>query len=267
MNRDRVTDSGARSIFRILQVAALIFCLAPPVLVLSLSFFRDVFVSFPPHDLTLALYRQLADSSTWRNAVIFSFKLGVPTAVLTMCIVAPAAIALERARIRGKSALQFVALLPLLLPATAYAVSLYIMYLKLGWVGQYFPLMLAEGVVSSPVAFLIVRAALQGIPRHLDFVAMSLGASRMRALWDVSLNLLRPALFIGMLVTMMHVFDDATYVTFLGNGDTVTVSKAIFDSLEFTLDPVVGALSATFMVFAILVLLTSNLIRGEAAHR
>jgi ABC-type spermidine/putrescine transport system permease subunit II len=65
-----------------------------------------------------------------------------------------------------------------------------------------------------------------------------------------------------MLFTLMHVFDDALYVTFLGGADTVTVSKAIFDSLEYTLDPVVGALSATFMVFTTLLILSATYLRG-----
>jgi putative spermidine/putrescine transport system permease protein len=267
MMLDRCVDHGAKSVFRILQGVALLFCLVPPVLVLTLSLFRDVFLNFPPHDFTLDLYGELFRSSTWRNAIVFSFKLGIPTSILTMLIVAPAALALERARIRGKAALQFLALLPLLLPATGYAVALYIIYLKLGWVGSYFPLMMAEAIVSAPVAFLIVRAALQRMPRQLDFVAMSLGASRARAMWDVSLNLLRPAMLVGMLFTLVHVFDDATYVTFLGGVNTVTVSKAIFDSLEYTLDPVVGALSASFTIFMTLIILTITVIRGGVGQR
>jgi putative spermidine/putrescine transport system permease protein len=262
MTADRVVDALARGTFRALQVLALIFCLAPPILLIGLSFFRDVFLSFPPKDATLSLYSELFRSETWREAIIYSFKLGIPTAILTMLIVTPAALALERADMRGRSAIQFMALLPLLLPATGYAVALYVIYLRLDWVGRYMPLMFAEAIISAPVAFLVIRASLQRMPRNLDFVAMSLGASRPRALWDVSVALLRPAILVGALFTMMHVFDDATYVTFLGGPDTVTVSKAIFDSLEYTLDPVVGALSASFMIFTTLLVLCISLLQG-----
>ena len=258
----RRLDLVARGLFRVLQVAALIFCLTPPILVLVLSFFKDVFVNFPPHEFTLHLYHDVFAVASWRKAILFSFKLGIPTAVLTLLIVTPAALALQRAKIRGKHLLEFAALLPLLLPATGYAVALYIIYLKLHWTGRYFPLVLAEAIISTPVAFLIVRAALHRLPHQLDFVAMSLGASRRRAMWDVSVNLLRPAIFAAMLFTLMHVFDDALYVTFLGGPNTVTVSKAIFDSLEYTLDPVVGALSALFTVFTTCVIMGATFLRG-----
>jgi ABC-type spermidine/putrescine transport system permease subunit II len=152
------------------------------------------------------------------------------------------------------------------LPATAYAVAIYIIYLQLGWVGSYLPLVFAEAVVSAPIAFLIIRAALHRMPHRLDFVAMSLGASRLRAMWDVSLGLLRPAILVGMLFTLMHVFDDALYVTFLGGPRTVTVSKAIFDSLTYTLDPVVGALSAVFTIITAIVVLSATYLRRGFAR-
>ena len=266
MSGAKALDVAARVLFRALQVAALVFLLTPPVLVLSLSFFEDVFLNFPPKEFTLRLYRELFETPEWREAIVFSFKLGIPTALLTVLIVAPAAIVLERAKVRGKAVLEFTVLLPLLLPATGYAVAMYVIYLKLDWVGKYFPLVLAEAIVSAPLAFLILRAALQRLPHRLDFVAMSLGASRARATWDVSVSLLRPAMLVGALFTLMNVLDDALYVTFLGGPETITVSKAIFDSLEHTLDPVVGALSASFMIFTTLLVVATTALRGGPAR-
>jgi putative spermidine/putrescine transport system permease protein len=259
---ERAADLFARSLFRFLQATVLVFLLLPVVLVFGFSFFEDVFENFPPHEFTFDLYRQLAETPEWREAIVFSLKLGIPTAILTVLMVAPAALALERAKVRGKAALEFTALLPLLMPATGYALALYVIYLQLGWVGSYFPLVLAQSIVATPIVFLILRAALQRIPHRLDFVAMSLGASRARALWDVSFTLLRPAMLVGSLFALINVFDDALYITFLGGPDTVTVSKAIFEAIEFKLEPVVGALSASFTVVTTLLVVTAVFLRG-----
>ncbi|HEY4349264.1 MAG TPA: ABC transporter permease subunit [Gaiellaceae bacterium] len=264
MHVERYLDRGSRALYHLLQVAAIVFCLAPAALIFGLSFFRDVFTNFPPHEITIGLYRELIHAHVWRHAVLVSFKLGVPTALLVVLAVAPVVVALDRSRIRGRAAIEFAMLLPLLMPVTGYAVALYIIYLKLHWVGDFGPLLLAEAVVASPVAFLVLRSALERIPRGLDFVAMSLGASRPRALWDVSIHLLRPAMFVAALFALVHVFDDVLYITFLGGPSTVTVSKAIFDSIEYSLDPVVAALSAVFMVFMAIVIVTATLMRGRA---
>lgn len=267
--RSHVVDVTARTVFRLLQIAALIFCLVPAFLIFGLSFFRDLFQNFPPHEFTVALYAHLVTADTWRHAVWVSLKLGVPTAALTVAAVTPATLALERARVRGKSAIEFLVLLPLLMPAVAYVVALYVIYLKLGWTGRLAPLILAEAIVASPVAFLIMRAALQRIPPQLDYVAMSLGASRLRALWDVSATLLRPAMLVGALFALIHVFNDAVFVTFLGGPGTVTVSKAIFDALELAVDPAIAALSAVFIVVMAAVITVATLVggRGPAAAR
>lgn len=258
---ERLADGTARGVFRVLQILTLVFLLLPAVLVVVLSFFDDVFQNFPPHEFTFDLYRELVSTSSWREALVFSLRLGIPSALLTVLIVAPAVLALERATFRGRSALQFAALLPLVMPQTGYAIALYVIYLQLGWVGSYFPLVLAQAIVASPIVFLIIRSAMQQIPYRLDFVAMSLGASRLRALWDVSFNLLRPAMLVGALFAFINVMDDALFVTFLGGPDTVTVSKAIFDAIEFKLEPVVGALSASFTVFTTLLVLTATALR------
>lgn len=265
----RFVDVTARSTFRLLQVAALVFLFVPAFLIFGLSFFRDLFENFPPHQFTVALYTRLWTVHTWRHAVWVSLKLGLPTAALTVFAVTPAALALERARIKGKSAIEFVVLLPLLMPAVAYVVALYVIYLKLGWTGRLAPLVLAESIVASPVAFLIMRAALQRIPRQLDYVAMTLGASRLRALWDVSATLLRPAMLVGALFALIHVFNDAVFVTFLGGPSTVTVSKAIFDALELAVDPAIAALSAVFIVVMATVITGATLLgeRGQAVSR
>ncbi len=259
----RVVDISARVAFRTLQVAALVFCLVPAFLIFGLSFFKDLFENFPPHQFTVSLYVHLVTAQTWRRAVWVSLKLGVPTAALTVLAVTPAVLALERAKIRGKSFFEFVALLPLLMPAVAYVVALYVIYLKLGWTGQLAPLILVESIVASPVAFLIMRAAIQRIPPQLDYVAMSLGASRLRALWDISATLLRPAMLVGALFALIHVFNDAVFVTFLGGPSTVTVSKAIFDALELAVDPAIAALSAVFIVVMAIVITAATLLNGR----
>jgi putative spermidine/putrescine transport system permease protein len=263
--RHRASERSTAFVFRVIQVLVVLFCLAPALLVLGLSFFKDVFQRFPPHLISLSLYGDVIHSAQWRDAVVSSTKLAIPTAVLTVLVAAPAAIALERARIRGKRVIEFAVLAPLLVPATGYAVAIYIVYLKLNLIGNYLAVVVAESIISLPIAFLILRSALRRIDHRLEFIAMSLGASRSRAMLDVSVRLTLPAIAAGLIFATVHVFDDVLFISFLGGPGLTTLSQAIFNSIEFTLDPAVAALSAMFMIAMIVVIAASVTLRRRGA--
>jgi putative spermidine/putrescine transport system permease protein len=232
----------------VLRAAVLLFCLGPALLVIVLSFFTDALGTFPPQHFSLDLYGRLFTSPTWGRALWTSLRICLPAALLTTALTAMAVIGLERGRVRGRAALELAALAPLLVPATSFAVSVYLLYLELGWVGHLLPLILIEAVAGIPIAFLVMRGALRRIDRNIEFVAMALGAGWRRAMLDVTIRISLPALAVSFIFAFLTAFDDALYVTFLAGPDQATVSKAIFDSLRFELDPLVAPLSALMMV-------------------
>lgn len=259
-------DIVGQALFNIILGLAVVLCLAPAIIVLVYSFFTDVFINFPPEKPGLALYYELFTKARWRDAMWVSLQLCVPTAILTLVLVVPAAVALERARIRFRDAIEFMALLPLLLPSTAYAVGIYIIYLKLDLAGSFPGLLFAEAVVATPTAFLIVRAAIRRLPHNLDLVAMSLGATRLRALFDVTVRLLVPSILVAGLFAFVHAFNDATFVVFLAGPGLTTVSKTIFDALAYAIDPAVAALSGAMMVFVIVLTAIAQVARRRGAN-
>ena len=247
-----VADRAARGGVRLLQVVAVVFAVAPALLVVIYSFSAEKFLAFPPRSWGVTQYQKFFGSSEWTGAVFTSFRVAVPTAALTMLIVTPAAFAITSGRLRGGRVLEIASLGPILLPLSAYAVALYIGYLRLGLIGSFTGLVLAQATIAIPVALLITAAALRRIPRDFEFAAMSLGASRMRAMVGITGRLLAPALCAGFLFSFLSSFDDATLITFLGAGLVNTLSLSILVSLRTSLDPVVTAISTLLMVFTAL---------------
>lgn len=235
----------------VVRTLVVIFCLGPVLLILGLSLFRDVFDSFPPKHLSLDLWHELAASEKWRDAIFDSLSIAVPSSILTVLIVVPAVIALQRGRVRGRGLVEGLAIAPMLIPVTAYVLSLYIVFLDFRLVGAWWAIVLVESAISVPVVFIVLQQGAAQLDGRLEFAAMSLGASRLRAEMEMAMALLRPAMIAAFLFSFLVAFDDAVYVTFLSGPELTTTSQAIFSSLRFSVDPLIAPLSAVLMIFVL----------------
>lgn len=246
-----------------LKAGVIIFLLLPAVLVIVLSFSSDPNLAFPPKSWGFDRYETLINSEYWKDAVGMSFVVSVPVALLATAIGVPAALALERTRLRGKTALWALGVAPLVLPGVAYAVALYSFFADARLIGSLFGVVLAQTMLALPFVILIVGAAVRRIPADLELVAMSLGASRTRATVGITVRLLAPSITAAMLLAFVVTFDEAVLVTFVGGGEVITLPKATYDSVRDGLDPVITSIASLLMVFTgALMLLVTKLRRG-----
>src|SRR5436305_15216822 len=125
-----------------------------------------------------------------------------------MCAV-PVAFAFVRDRFHAKGALHLVRLLPIIVPAVVSALGCYSFLSPLRLVGTHAGMILAHSVLSIPVAFLVITAALKGFDRNLERAAMSAGAGPLRTFLWVTMPVLRPGILIGALFAFLHSFNQA----------------------------------------------------------
>jgi ABC-type spermidine/putrescine transport system permease subunit II len=246
---NRALDRGLSIAGRMLLAVTLAFLLAPAIIVIILSFSNAEFIAFPPPTWGMRQYRTLLESQMWLDAIWLSTRLAVPTAILSALIAVPAAYAIYRTSLPGRSLLSLFGLLSLIVPISAYAVAMYGLYVLLGLLGTKVGIILAHTVLAFPLVLIIVTTALSRIPRELELVAMTLGASRLRAWIGITGRLLIPALVTGFIFAFLASFDEAVFINFLGGPGLVTLPKAIFDSVRFGIDPVITAI-ATLLIFA-----------------
>lgn len=240
---DRVTRTVGGGLVGLTAVAMLV----PPALVVALSFSGERFFEFPPHSWGLRQYRVLFEDSRWGSALWLSVKIAVPVALLAVVIVVPALFAFHRSRLPGRNALQLSGLTGLVLPASAYAVAMYGVFVQTGLLGTYVGLVLADLTLAIPVMLLVTSPALTRIPEELELAAMVAGASRARASLEITVRLLAPAILAGAVLAFMASFDESVFINFLGGPGQETLPRAILDSVRFGLEPVVTAI-ATLLI-------------------
>ena len=247
--RTLVLDLAVRFLAKVVVVVAIVFAVVPAGLIVALSFSNQTFLSFPPSDFGFGQYSSLFQSGQWLHATLTSFEVAVPVAIFTLVVAVPAVFAIASPRMRFSGLLEAASLGPLLVPISAYVLAIYLAYLKIGITGTSYGLVFAQALGAIPVAILITASALRRVPRDLELAAMSLGASRRRAVLEITGRMLLPALAASFIVAFLFSFDDAVFVSFLGGASINTLARVIFDSLREGVDPVVTAISTLLMVF------------------
>jgi ABC-type spermidine/putrescine transport system permease subunit II len=258
---ERRVSTGLRRLGSVIVVLTIGFLIAPVLVTVFLSFSNQDTLQFPPQSFGPRQYAAFASSQYWTQALIKSVQLALPTAILATLIGLPAVVAFNRTRLPFREGLELSALAPFLLPGVAYAIAMYTMYVQFHLIGTPVGLILADTAIALPFVVIIVGAAIKRVPRELELVAMTLGASRSRAFFDVTLRLILPAVAASFVLAFIAGFDDATFVNFVGGAGLITLPKAIFDSLRLGVEPLITAIATILMVLTGVVMTTAVWLR------
>jgi putative spermidine/putrescine transport system permease protein len=243
-------DRTFRGLGILISVLVAIFMVVPAITVAVLSFAGGQELSFPPQSWGFVEYQRLFTNGVWIPAIRESLIVGIPVSVLAILVGVPAAVGLQRSGLPGRGLLRTFGLAPLVVPGVAYAVALYDFLSQIRLIGTYWGLVLADTMLVIPFVVIIVEAALVRIPKDLELVAMSLGATRREAIWGITIRLVRPAIAAAFLLAFVSNFDEAVFVNFLAGPGLTTLPKAVFNSLRTGLDPSITAVATFLMVLS-----------------
>src|SRR5205807_4891945 len=133
-------------------------------------------------------------------------------------------------------------------------------------VGTHAGMIIARSVLSIPIAFLVISAALKGFDRNLERAAMSAGAGPLRTFFWVTLPVLKPGLLVGALFAFLHSFNEAVVALFIAGRDASTLPKKMFESIRLESDPVIAVVSTLLTGAVFLGVLVSVFIRRRSAN-
>jgi putative spermidine/putrescine transport system permease protein len=253
----------ARHVPLVLAVLAAIFLVAPMAIVVPMSFSKATSFEFPPPAYWTGYYAQYFASHAWIEATANSFIIAIGSTVVAL----PAAFGFVRYRFRGKGAFNLLMMLPIIVPAVVSALGYYSFLSPLRLVGTHAGMIIAHSVLSIPVAFLVIAAALKGFDRNLERAAMSAGAGPLRTFLWVTLPVLRPGILVGALFAFLHSFNEAVVAIFIAGRDAATLPKRMFESIRLESDPVIAVVSTLLTGAVLLGVLVSLLFRQRPVQR
>jgi putative spermidine/putrescine transport system permease protein len=249
-------------------VLTLVFLCAPIVVIVVVSFNATEFIQFPPRRWSLRWYANYFTARQWLEPTLLSLRVAAVTMVLATVLGTTAAIGLVRGRFRGRRALEYFFVSPMVAPAIVLAIGLYLLFARFGLVGRPDALYLGHTVLAAPLVIVIVSAALRTTDPGIELAARSLGASYFRTLWHVTLPAILPAVVSGAAFAFLVSFDEVVLAIFLGGPTTTTLPKRMWESVRFEIDPTLTAISTLLVLIPIVVLAGVELARRSlAAHR
>jgi putative spermidine/putrescine transport system permease protein len=205
------------------------------------------FLMFPPHGFSLRWY--FAIQPAFWHSLWFSLELATLVAMAALVIGMPAAFGLARGRFAGRGLVDALFRAPLQIPfivtGVAFLQTFYFISSATGVAlqGTLTGLFLGHLFVATPYTIGAIAASLQRFNPGLEEAALTLGASRLRVMWRVTLPVVMPGIYGGMLYAFLVSFTEVTISVFLAGTDTKPFPVMVFDSVTSDMEPTVPALS------------------------
>lgn len=156
----------------------------------------------------------------------------------------------------GRNLLENIVVLPIMLPEIILGVAFLLLFSALDLPAGMVTLTLAHTTFCVPYVYLLVKSRLATMDEELENAARDLGASPLKALFTVTLPLIRPAVLSGALLALAMSLDDFVISFFVSGSGTTTLPLKIYSSVRYGVSPQINALCALMLaaVFALVTL-------------
>ena len=231
----------------------LVLYLALPVfIVVPMSFSASRFLEFPPTEWSLRWYVRFFGQVDWYGAMLVSFKVALTTALCAIPLGVAAAYAIHNAEHRWFRKLYAVLLLPMMVPSMIIAIGVFYVYVQLNVVGTLAGLVAADLMLAVPFVLVTTLSGLRVCDPAQELVARSLGCTRLRAFWSITLPQIRGSVLTGLLFAFITSFDEVIIALLVSTGDNTTITKVMFTSLRDEIDPTIAAVSSMLIAVSVL---------------
>jgi mannopine transport system permease protein len=232
----------------------LFFLILPTLIVIPMSLGTSTYIEFPPRGITLRWYLDYLRDPDWMAATFFSLRVALATTASATVVGTLASIALVRGNLPGKSVIQALTLSPMVVPHIVIAVAVYLFFAPLRLTGTFLGFLVAYTMLSVPYVVITVTAALQRFDPALELAALNCGANRAQAFFFVVLPSILPGVTAGAVFAFLASFDEATVAFFISGVEDKTITRKLFEDIDFNLTPVIAAVSTLLTGLSLLLM-------------
>lgn len=255
-SQEAMSKQAARLVSRHLFVKCWSFgvlvCLVLPLLIIfPLALSGETYLQFPPQTYSMRWFENFFLRDDWVTPTITSLKVGLIATPGAILIGVPAAYAIVRGQFLGKGIVAAILISPMIVPGVILAIALYALYARFNLIGTVTGLALAHIILALPYVVVTVSAGLKGTDETLEAAALTMGAGPVRAFWNVTLPVLRPAIISAALLAFLTSFDDVVLALFLSGTSAKTLPVRIWEGIRFEIDPTIAAVSVMLILITI----------------
>ncbi|MDR1972107.1 MAG: ABC transporter permease [Treponema sp.] len=224
-----------------------------PILLVILYSFNASRISSVWNGFTLDWYRELFRDRSMFQALRNSVVLGLLSSFGAALIGTLAAVGMPRARIPGRKVMEYLSILPIMVPEIILGMVFLAFFSLLSLPFGMLTLVIAHTAFCVPYTYLLVKARIAGLDKSYMEAARDLGAGELRAFFDITLPLILPAIVSGILISFAMSFDDVIISVFVTGVNTNTLPIKIYSQIKTGVTPKTNALCT--LLFAATVVL------------
>lgn len=189
------------------------------------------------------------------EALATSLFIALLVALLALFIAWPAARVVAGAWFRGKRALLFLLLLPIIAPPLASTMGMHALFLRFGLADTLVGVVLAHLVPSVPYATMVLTGSFSRFEIGFEEQARTLGASRLQVWRHVTVPALRPGMAVAAAFAFLISWSQYLTTLIIGGGRVQTLPLTLVAFQRSGDEAVAAALSLIFLAPAVIMLL------------
>jgi len=241
---------------------AMLYLLIPLAVIVGSSFTTTAYLSFPPVGLTLRWYGQFLKDPSYLSAIWTSASLAVAAASIATLLGVPAALVLARVRFPGRQALSALLFSPLILPAIVMGAAILQYASALGFARTFAAILAGHTVIVMPYVVRTTLASLVGLDPSFEEAARDLGDTGPGAFFRVTLPLIKPGVIAGALFAVIISWINVELSMFNTTAELMTIPVKLFNYIQYSVDPMIAAVSAGTIYVAVVVVVMLDLTVG-----
>lgn len=250
---------------RFINLLMVVFMLAPLVLIVWMSFTPAAMFRLPTSSFSLRWYAEAFNYPGFLNAFLLSLKLALIAATAATVLASLAAYALVRLKVPGAGAVRGLFLAPLLVPGVVLGIAALQLVSAIGIYDSFWALALAHIAIVTPYSLTAIEAQMRAVPEDLEYAAMNLGATRLRAMLSVTLPMSARALLAGLILAFIISFAEVTVTIFMTGPAHITLPVRIYNYLTDQIDPTVAAISSMLIALSLVLVVILDRLGGLRA--
>ncbi len=248
---------------------AFAFLYLPIVILVAFSFTRDTF-GVRWTGFTLDWYMRLFQDSRLMGAALNTLLVALVATVVSTVFGTMLALGLERYRFRGRTGVDALLYLPVVIPEIVMALSLLAFFaFSFGLIERLTGVQLnfsIATVIIAHIAFcisfvvIVVRASLKGFDSRLEEAAQDLGANPRQTFWRITFPLILPGIIGGALLAFTLSLDDFIISFFTSGPGTSLLPVEVYGQVKRAITPKINAISTVMLLLSMVLVFLSQFV-------
>jgi putative spermidine/putrescine transport system permease protein len=255
---DTQITHGNRLWLYVVATIIMLLLVIPTFIVIPMSFSDSQYLEFPPSNWSIRWYNVYLESPKWMQATVTSIQVGILTMLLATPLGTMAAYALFVSGHRAARAIFMFLITPIIVPVILIAIGTFYAYGRIGLNNTITGLVMAHTVLAAPLVMIVITSALRNYDLDQERVARSLGATRIKAFFVITLPQIRFSIVTAALLSFLTSFDEVIIAIFVSGGSNATLTKHMFSALRDFIDPTIAAISTIMILVSTTLLLATQ---------